>query len=135
MALNLRCATEGCPKHLEHRGGQFIYSREDNCFYCKDCFNVPRYTDDCKELYDFTTTHLTGEPIHVHGKRHLMQLEKAFGVSHHQLNYDQKHWELPPSVREQPMNPELERFLGKAREMGEMGRSRVDGGFREEVRR
>lgn len=131
MALNLRCATEGCPKNLENRGGEFVYSQEDRCFYCKECFSIPKYMDDCKELYDFTTTHLNGEKIHVKGKQHLMRLEKAFGVSHHQLNNYQRNWSTPPSHRPEPMNPELERFLGKAREMPQFGRSDVRGGWNE----
>lgn len=130
MSLNLRCATVGCPKNLEHRGGEFIYSRERNAFFCKDCFHIPAVLDDCKELYTFQTRHLNGELIQVNGKRHLMQLEKAYGVSHHQLNNEQRHWSDPPSHRPEPMNPELERLLGKGREMGEL-RGRVEGGFSE----
>jgi hypothetical protein len=130
MGLNLRCATEGCPKNLEHRGGEFIYSREDNCFYCKECFSIPKYMDDCKNLYDFTTRHLNGEPIHVQGKQHLMRLERQYGVSHQQLNNMERNWSVPTSHRPEPMHPELERFMGKAREMGEL-RGRVEGGFGE----
>ena len=131
MSLNLRCATEGCPKNLEHRGGHFIYSREDRCFYCEDCFSIPKIMNDCAELYNFTTTHLNGEKIHVQGKQHLMRLERQYGVSHQQLNNMERNWDQPSSHRPEPMHPELERLMGKAREMGHEPRGRVSGGWNE----
>ena len=96
MALNLRCATVGCPKNLEHRGGEFIYSRERNAFYLQGMLpHSEAMLDDCKELYTFQTRHLNGELIQVSGKQPLDATREAYGVSHHQLNNDQRHWGEP----------------------------------------
>ena len=96
---------------------------------CEDCFNAPPIPMSCEDRWNFTTTHFNGERIEVKGLNHLRQLEKQFGVSSHAANYDKSNWDTPPSVRPQPMNPELERMLGKAREMGGGGRSEVSGGW------
>ena len=125
------CADPGCRWHTESKGGSFNYSAEKKGFYCDDCFNAPfPVLNPGKELWHFTTTHLNGERIEVKDRAHLLRLEKQFGVSNQALHNDQAHWDIPPSSRPEPMNPEMERFLGKAREMGQMDRgSRVSGEF------
>ena len=131
MASNMFCDNKDCRWHTEVRGGHFNYSRERGGLYCDDCFNAPPpVLNPGKELWHFTTTHLNGERIEVKDRAHLMRLEKQFGVSSQALHNDQAHWDIPPSVRPQPQNAEMERFLGKAREMGQMDRgSRVSGEF------
>ena len=96
------CSNESCPRHTEYSGGRFIYSAEKRAFFCEDCFHVPVQLNDCKELYSFVTTHLTGQPIEVKGKAHLQRLEKEHGVSHHQMNHDERNWNVPPPVRQRP---------------------------------
>ncbi len=126
------CANPDCRWSKEVKGGSFQYSAERRGFFCEDCFWVRPIDPDCKDRWHFTTTHFNGQPIEVKGAAHLRQLEKQFGVSNHAFNYDRSNWDSPPSVRPQPMNPELERFLGKAREMGQCDRgSRVSGEYGE----
>lgn len=102
MALNQFCANEDCPKHTVGSGGRFIYSREQGKFFCEDCFHIPAVMNDGKRLWDFTTTHLNGEPIHVKSLSHLRQLEKQFGVSSHAANYEQSNWNTPPPIKRHP---------------------------------
>lgn len=125
------CADPGCRWHTEVKGGHFNYSAERKGFYCDDCFNAaPPVLDGCKNLWDFTTTHFNGEKIHVTDGAHLDRLCKQFGVSNHAREHYKSNWDTPPSVRPQPMNPELARFLGKAQEMGQRDKgSRVSGGW------
>lgn len=126
------CSQEGCRWHTEVKGGHFHYSRERHGFYCDDCFGAPPLTlNDCADRWHFTTRHLNGHPIEVKSLNHLRLLEKQYGVSNQAANNMQAHWNDAPSVRPQPMNPELERFLGKAREMPQFGRSEVRGGWNE----
>lgn len=124
------CANPNCRWHTEVKGGAFNYSPEQKGFFCEDCFWVAPLDPDCKDRWHFTTTHFNGQPIEVKGAAHLRQLEKQFGVSSHAYNHDSRNWDTPPSVRPQPMNPELQRFLGKAAEMGQRDRgSRVSGSW------
>ena len=109
------CANESCSKHTTYTGGTFVFSLENRKLYCEDCFHVKPQLNDCKELYSFTTTHLNGKPIEVRGKAHLQQLEKEFGVSHHQLNNDEAHWNTPPTPRSNNMPRELHDLLMGAR--------------------
>ena len=124
------CANPDCRWHKEVRGGAFQYSAERHGFFCEDCFFVKPLLDDCKNLWEFDTTHFNGERIHVKDRNHLDLLCKQFGVSNHARENDRSNWDTPPSVRPQPMNPELSRMLGKASEMGQRDRgSRVSGGW------
>lgn len=86
------CANEVCVKHTEQRGGKFRFV--GGKWYCDECAASRIVFSDGKNLYEFTTTHLTGEPIHVRGKAHLRDLERKHGVSHHQLNYAEKNWSV-----------------------------------------
>ena len=125
------CANPDCRWSKEVKGGSFRYSAERRGIYCDDCFSAPpAVLNPGKDLWTFTTTHLNGERVEVKGLAHLRQLEKQHGVSNQALNNDQAHWDIPPSVRSEPMHPELERFLGKGREMGQRDKgSRVAGGW------
>lgn len=112
MPLNLFCANEGCPKHLTKCGGAFIYSRERQAFFCKDCFQAaPPVLADCKDRWNFTTTHFTGQPIEVKGLNHLRQLEKQYGCSNHAANNMERNWSTPPPVRSIPLHPKLAEMI------------------------
>lgn len=108
MALNQRCANGDCPKHTIHTGGEFIYSAEKRAWFCKDCFYVPTVLNPGKNLWEFTTTHLTGQPVQVKGLAHLRQLEREHGVSSHAANNMESSWNSPPPPRR---GPELPRQL------------------------
>ena len=98
------CANEGCRWHTEKKGGTFeLHSGK---MYCPDCVEVMHMGEHlsatCKELWDFTTTHFNGSPIHVRSLGHLRQLEKQFGVSSHAANYEQRNWNTPPPEKRAP---------------------------------
>lgn len=97
----VRCAMEGCPKSLEHKGGGFIFSREKNAFFCEDCYRLMAGNQTIfnagKNLWEFTTTHFNGEKIHVRNLSHLRQLEKQYGCSNHAANFMEGQWSTPPS--------------------------------------
>lgn len=99
MALKQYCANESCPKHTVASGGRFIYSREQSKFFCEDCFHIPAVLNSAKNLWDFTTTHLDGNPIHVRSLEHMRQLEKQFGVSNHAANHMESQWNSPPPIK------------------------------------
>lgn len=101
MGLNQKCANPNCIKHLEKRGGQFVYSKERNAWFCEDCFKYgDMVMNGAKNLWDFTTTHFNGEKVHVRSLSHLRELEKQYGCSSHAANHMEKQWGVPPSVRE-----------------------------------
>ena len=128
MPLRTMCRNRRCPKHTVYTGGEFIYSSERKAFFCKECFRVPAIMNGAKNLWEFDTTHFNGEKIHVRNAAHLQQLEKQYGVSNHAFHNDEAHWDIPPSSRPEPMNPELKHMLGRAKEMGQMDRgSQVSG--------
>lgn len=80
------CADEDCVKHTEHRGGRFRYSVAEGKTYCEECFGLHMIHNDGKNLWDFTTTHFTGSPVHVKNLGHLRQLERQHGVSNQLAN-------------------------------------------------
>jgi hypothetical protein len=126
------CANPDCRWHKEVKGGSFSYSAERHGFFCDDCFFVKPLLSDCKNLWEFDTTHFNGQKIHVRDRNHLDLLCKQFGVSNHAREFNRSNWDSPPSVRPQETNRELDRMLGKAREMGQRDRGhRVSGGFQE----
>ena len=53
MALDLGAQQSVVRKTWSTAAGEFIYSREAECFFCKDCFHIPAVLDDCKDLYTF----------------------------------------------------------------------------------
>lgn len=111
MALRNYCANPQCPKHTTYSGGEFVYSNEKRAFFCKDCFYTPAIMNPGKNLWEFTTTHFTGQPIHVKSLNHLRELEKQYGVSNHAANHMERQWNCPPPVRERPMHPKLAELL------------------------
>ena len=122
------CDNPECRWHNEPKGGHLTYSAKYRGFVCEDCQFVKPVLNSGKNLYDYSTTHLDGQKRYIGSLENMRRLEKEFGVSSVVANNDQAHWDIPPSVPEQRMNPELERFLGKAREMGQMDKgSRVSG--------
>ena len=122
------CSNPDCRWSKEVKGGNFQYSAERRGFFCDDCFWVKPVLDGCKNLWEFDTTHFNGEKIHVKNLAHLDQLCRQYGVSNQARENYKSNWDCPPSVRPQPQNPELERMLGKAREMGQRDKgSRVSG--------
>jgi hypothetical protein len=121
------CANKECRWSREIKGGTFIYSHRYRGFVCEDCLHVP-LPSSCKNLWEFDTTHFNGEKIRVRDLAHLDQLCKQYGVSNHARENYKSNWDIPPSSRPEPMHPDLERMLGKAREMGQMDKgSRVSG--------
>jgi hypothetical protein len=125
------CANPGCRWHTEEKGGHFTYSPIRRGMFCDDCFNAPPpVLNPGKNLWNYTTTHFNGERIEIKDGAHLDRLCRQFGVSNQARENMESHWNDSPSVRPQPQNAEMERFLGKAREMGQMDRgSRVSGEF------
>lgn len=122
------CANPDCRWHTEVKGGTFNYSSERRGFFCDECFHEVPVSTPGKNLWDFTTTHLTGKPIHITSVRQLDRLCRQYGVSNQAREMNQSNWDVPPSVQAQKMNPELERLLGRARECG---RSEISGGWNE----
>lgn len=86
------CSNAECPKHRIHMGGRFKYSVADGKTYCEDCFTVRNTLNDGKNLWDFTTTHFDGHPVHVRSGRHLDQLCRQHGVSNHARENYERHW-------------------------------------------
>lgn len=130
MALNIYCGNPDCRWHTEVKGGSFTYSAERRAFFCEDCFYWRPQLNDCKNLWDFTTTHFNGEKIHVRDGAHLDQLCKQFGVSNQARENMERNWDRAPERRPEPMNPELARLVAKGNEM-RFGRAEIGGGFRE----
>jgi hypothetical protein len=127
---HLYCANPDCRWNKEVKGGHFTYSAERRGFFCEDCLFERPVLSPGKNLWEFDTTHFNGEKIHVKDGAHLDRLCRQFGVSNQARENMQSHWNDPPTSRPQPQNPELERMLGKAREMGQMDKgSRVSGEF------
>lgn len=89
---SMRCANQNCVKASEHRGGRFRFV--GGKWYCADCAEWAGgvIMNSGKNLWDFTTTHMTGQPIHVRSLAHLRQLEKQHGVSNFAANHDQRNW-------------------------------------------
>jgi hypothetical protein len=121
------CANEDCRWHKEVKGGTYTYSHRYSGFVCEDCLHIP-LPSSCKNLWEFDTTHFNGEKVHVKNLAHLDQLCRQYGVSNQARENYKSNWDCPPSVRPQETHPELERMLGKAREMGQCDKgSRVSG--------
>jgi hypothetical protein len=103
------CANESCRWHRERRGGTFELREGE--LYCEDCIAARRLApligSTCANLWDFTTTHFNGEPIHVTSLNHLRQLEKQYGCSNHTANFMEKDWNTPPPVKPMPENRQL----------------------------
>lgn len=88
----MRCANLNCVKASEHRGGR--YRLVGGKWYCSDCAEWAGgvIMNGAKNLWDFTTTHMTGQPVHIRSLAHLRQLEKQHGVSNFAANNDQRNW-------------------------------------------
>ena len=122
------CANSECRWHDEVKGGYFTYSHKYHGFVCGDCLFVKPVLNPGKNLYDYSTTHFDGKKRYIGSLENMRRLEKDFGVSSVVANNDHAHWDIPPSSRPEPMNPELKHMLGRAKEMGQMDRgSQVSG--------
>lgn len=101
--MEQRCAMDGCTKHLERRGGGFVWSREKNALFCTDCFRAMNGNNTVfnsgKNLWEFTTTHFNGERVHVRNLTHLRELEKRFGCSNWAANNMESRWNETPSQK------------------------------------
>jgi len=84
------CSNSECPKHTESSGGKF--SLVNGKWYCSECAGMAGCGSTAKNLWDFTTNHFTGHPVHVKSLAHLRQLEKQYGCSNHAANFDQRNW-------------------------------------------
>lgn len=88
----MSCGNEHCIKSREHRGGRYRYHTGDKKFYCVDCFAVRAVFNDGKNLWDFETTHFTGDRVHVRSRSHLDQLCRQHGVSNHAREHMERNW-------------------------------------------
>jgi hypothetical protein len=87
------CSNPECPQHTAegYKGGKF--KLVGGKWYCTGCAEWAGGTPNpAKNLWDFTTTHLNGRPVHIRSLAHMRQLEKQYGVSNHAANYDQAKW-------------------------------------------
>jgi hypothetical protein len=85
------CANENCPKHTEYRGGRFRFI--GGKWLCQECWEwAGGLANAGKNLWDFTTTHFNGQPIHVKSGAHLDQLCKQFGVSNCARENYERNW-------------------------------------------
>ena len=94
MKSERSCSNKMCRRHASgyYPGVRFTLYASCMRWFCEDC-GPNTSSSYCGNLYDFETTHLTGERIHVTSKRHLQQLEKEHGVSSCILNYNQRNWD------------------------------------------
>ena len=88
--VETRCSNENCVKHTEG-GGKFrlVHGK----WYCSDCAGNDTVLNPGRNLWDFTTTHFNGEPIHVTSLGHLRRLEKQYGCSNFAANNDSRNWQ------------------------------------------
>lgn len=103
------CSEPTCIKHLEYRGGRF--RNFNGKWFCEDCAEIQGVMNAGKDLWNFTTKHLNGEPIKIKNLAHLRQLEKQFGVSNQAANYDERHWDVTPTQHNS-------QYMGNPREFG-----------------
>ena len=96
------CGNVDCRWNQSKKGGEFIYSQERKMLLCPDCFyaGVQALPNTAKSAFDFTTTTISGKPIHVRSMQHLAQLEKEHGCSSVVLNCDRSNWDRPKMPRE-----------------------------------
>ena len=84
------CANENCVKHKTRCGGQFRFvNGKEYCLECSANLSVP---NSGKNLWDFTTSHFTGHPVHVKSRNHLDQLCKQHGVSNFARENNERNW-------------------------------------------
>jgi len=86
------CANPNCIKHTEHRGGKFVFKQSTGETFCEDCYMPAVQMDSARNLWDFTTTHFTGEKVHVRNLKHLDQLCAKHGVSNHARENMKRNW-------------------------------------------
>lgn len=107
------CASETCPKHTEYSGGKFRYDTVSKQFYCEECFGIHARFNSGKNLWNFVTTHFTGERVEVKNAAHLQQLCRQHGVSNHAFENYERNWNTPPpDKRPVQMGDGLEKFRG-----------------------
>ena len=96
------CANPECEKHTVYSGGRFMYSMERKAMFCSDCFydGSTVLPSMAKSAFDFTTTTITGKPVHVRSMQHLQRLEKEHGCSSVVLNENRSNWDRPKQPRE-----------------------------------
>ena len=94
--MELFCTNPECRWHSEHKGGRFLYMKaragRPAGPYCEDCVRNWYEGAPGKNLWDFTTANISGDPIHVTSFGHLQQLEKQYGVRSVVGNMDERHW-------------------------------------------
>lgn len=91
MGLELYCTNPECRWHNERKGGRFIHLKSGP--YCEDCAKIQWSGSPCKNLWEMTTSHITGSPVKINSLAQLRQLEKTYGVSSHAANMDARNWE------------------------------------------
>lgn len=77
------------------RGGRFRWIGGDNYVHTPQCDIPQTRFDAAKNLWDFTTTHISGDPskpVHVTSAREMYRLEKEHGVVSVVGNYYEQNW-------------------------------------------
>lgn len=94
MGLDLYCGNPECKWHSEKKGGRFshVLSGPDKGAYCEDCMKLRWAGNPGRNLWDFTTSNITGSPVHINSLGQLRQMEKQYGVSSVTANSDSKNW-------------------------------------------
>ena len=85
-----KCANQNCIKHTEDRGGKFRFVRGE--WWCDECAASVIVFNDGKNLWDFTTTHFTGERVHIRSRSHLDELCRKHGVSNFARENYERSW-------------------------------------------
>jgi hypothetical protein len=107
------CANPTCPKATVYSGGKFRYDTVTKQLFCEDCFGIFTTHNDGKNLWNFVTTHFTGERVEIKNAAHLRQLCKQHGVSNHAYEHYERNWNTPPPDKRAPtMTDGLEKFRG-----------------------
>jgi hypothetical protein len=84
------CSNTSCKKSSTHMGGKFRLIAGQ--WYCMDCSPNMDVLSPAKNLWDFSTTHFNGHPVHVKSRSHLDQLCKTHGVSNHARENYTRNW-------------------------------------------
>jgi len=82
--------------------------------WCHRCARDPVWHK--RNVFPFTTTHISGEPITVNSLAHARRLEREHGISFAAFNYDEKHVRQGEDIQNdlrkaRPPRPKLEEVV------------------------
>lgn len=87
------CSNTDCIKSKEYSGGRFkLVGGKWYCLECAEWAGTGAIMNGAKNLWDFTTTHFNGQPIHVKNGKHLDQICRQFGVSNFARENYERSW-------------------------------------------